>query len=442
MPHDIFISYSSKDKDAAEALCVALEQAHIRCWIAPRDVTPGLAFSGQIVRAIETCRIMLLVFSSHSNSSQDVLREVQLASQKKKSVVNFQIEKTVVCDDLNYYLSVPHRLDAMTSPMDRHYRQLIECVCSLLEIQPTQIEITINETSSYQHPAINSEHQPTNNSKKDQKNQSTVIYQSWPTRRTISYVLAGVATLIIGVIALFTNFQNSHKGMEAATDPAQHNETSDERSIPTRALPSKSNEDSSSGADYIAKKLRNIVIPIVNFEDNTVEEAVDFLRLRAMELDADESNTDEKGVNFVIRRSLSDSRNTGNLRIKELRINNAPLAVILKYICDQTKLRYKVDDFGVTLLPIDATDEDIFTASYRIPPDFQTILASVIIKDGGDNPFAEGRRVEVKELLVQCGIQFAEGTSAKLLSSSRTLIVCNTSKNLDRIEELIYASQP
>jgi hypothetical protein len=41
MARDVFISYSSKDKPTADAVCATLEANGIRCWIAPRDVVPG-----------------------------------------------------------------------------------------------------------------------------------------------------------------------------------------------------------------------------------------------------------------------------------------------------------------------------------------------------------------------------------------------------------------
>lgn len=42
MAHDVFISYSYHDKNVANAVCSAVESAGIRCWIAPRDVLPGM----------------------------------------------------------------------------------------------------------------------------------------------------------------------------------------------------------------------------------------------------------------------------------------------------------------------------------------------------------------------------------------------------------------
>ena len=52
MAHDVFISHSSKDKIAADAACAVLESHGLRCWIAPRDATPGKSWAAAIVQAI------------------------------------------------------------------------------------------------------------------------------------------------------------------------------------------------------------------------------------------------------------------------------------------------------------------------------------------------------------------------------------------------------
>jgi TIR domain len=41
MAHDVFISYSSKDKTIADAVLAKLEERGLRCWIASRDIIPG-----------------------------------------------------------------------------------------------------------------------------------------------------------------------------------------------------------------------------------------------------------------------------------------------------------------------------------------------------------------------------------------------------------------
>jgi len=224
----------------------------------------------------------------------------------------------------------------------------------------------------------------------------------------------------------------------------------------------------SSGVAYITEKLKRIVIPRIDFEDTTVEEAIDFLRLRAAELDTTELDPARKGVNFVIRRPRTTpadggadagltpgagdalplaTTDPGALRVRELRVRNVPLAVALKYISDQTKLRYKVDDFAVTLVPQTEGGEDVFTRTFRVPPDFNTALDTGGDAGGGAaaDPFAEAAggakntltaRKPILELLKSAGIIFGDGSSATL-SNAGVLLVTNTATELDKVEQLV-----
>src|SRR5438034_7881351 len=134
MAHEVFISHSSLDKPVADAVCAALENTAIRCWIAPRDVQPGRAFGGEITRAIKSSKAIVLIFSAHSNTSDQVLREVQLAANSRLHIVQFRIEDVVPNEDLEYYLSAPHRLDALTPPLESNLQRLGTSVKALLEM--------------------------------------------------------------------------------------------------------------------------------------------------------------------------------------------------------------------------------------------------------------------------------------------------------------------
>lgn len=86
MPHDVFISYSSLDKAIADAACSRLEQAGIRCWIAPRDVLPGSDWATAIVKAIEQCRVVVLIFTDHVNAPGPVWKEIERAAHHLKAM--------------------------------------------------------------------------------------------------------------------------------------------------------------------------------------------------------------------------------------------------------------------------------------------------------------------------------------------------------------------
>lgn len=135
MAHDVFISYSSKDKPVADAACATLESNGVRCWIAPRDVSPGVAYAESLVNGLSNSRLMVLVFSANSNRSPQVLREVERAVSKGLPILPLRIEDAPMSQAMEYYIASQHWLDALTPPLERHLARLCESVKALLSSQ-------------------------------------------------------------------------------------------------------------------------------------------------------------------------------------------------------------------------------------------------------------------------------------------------------------------
>jgi hypothetical protein len=133
MTHDVFISYSSKDKPTADATCAILEGKGIRCWIAPRDILPSADWGEAIIDAIGGARVFVLVFSSNANASPQIKREVERAINRGIPVVPFRIENVVPTKSLEYFLSTPHWLDAFSPPLEQHLNYLATVVSSILQ---------------------------------------------------------------------------------------------------------------------------------------------------------------------------------------------------------------------------------------------------------------------------------------------------------------------
>ena len=134
MAFDAFISYSSKDKTTADAACAGLESAGVRCWIAPRDIRAGTEYAAGIVEGIDTCRIMVLIFSSSANASPQIRREIERAVSKGLTIVPFRIEDIAPTKAMEYYLGSIHWLDALTPPLSKHLGQLVEQVRANLQV--------------------------------------------------------------------------------------------------------------------------------------------------------------------------------------------------------------------------------------------------------------------------------------------------------------------
>jgi len=111
MTKKVFISHSSKDKKVATAVCSALESRGHSCWMSSRDIKPGENFQGSIVRAIREAGVMVLVFSSNANNSDEIKKEMALASQSRKMVIPVRAEDVTPSEDFTYELATRQWID-------------------------------------------------------------------------------------------------------------------------------------------------------------------------------------------------------------------------------------------------------------------------------------------------------------------------------------------
>ena len=132
MAHEVFISYAEGDAAAAESVCALLEGDGLSCWIAPRDIGPGLVWAAAIVDAIERCRVMVVLVSSHATRSRQMARELELADSRHVPIVPFRIEDAPLSPDLEYFLGNRQWLDAHRGSLEDHADSLGQAVRGLL----------------------------------------------------------------------------------------------------------------------------------------------------------------------------------------------------------------------------------------------------------------------------------------------------------------------
>jgi hypothetical protein len=141
MAHDVFVSYASGDKPVADAVCATLESHGIRCWIAPRDVLPGIHYGEAIIDAIHECHIMVLVFSSKANMSGHIPKEIERAVSQGVTVMPLRIEDVAPAKSLDYFIGSVHWLDALTPPLEVHLQRLAKNVQTLLARGDARTEV-------------------------------------------------------------------------------------------------------------------------------------------------------------------------------------------------------------------------------------------------------------------------------------------------------------
>ena len=110
----VFISYATADRKQAVNVCDALERRGVECWISARDVAPGENYQEAIVRALRGAQALVLVFSGAANDSDEIKKELSLASRNRTPVIALRIKDVEPTDAFAYELSTRQWIDAFS----------------------------------------------------------------------------------------------------------------------------------------------------------------------------------------------------------------------------------------------------------------------------------------------------------------------------------------
>ncbi|MDA7882511.1 von Willebrand factor type A domain-containing protein, partial [Akkermansiaceae bacterium] len=107
----------------------------------------------------------------------------------------------------------------------------------------------------------------------------------------------------------------------------------------------------------IASKPQQIVIPVVDFENTTLEEVLDFLRIRSIELDVATLNDQERGIDFVLRPN-AEGESLSAVKIPSLKMKDAPISEVLEEVAKKAGLEIRMDEWAIVLKPESENSEE------------------------------------------------------------------------------------
>ncbi len=220
--------------------------------------------------------------------------------------------------------------------------------------------------------------------------------------------------------------------------------------------------------EAIIQKLNRIVIPRIDLQDATVREAVEFLKQRSKDLDSTADSAGErKGVNIVLKLDNAPTTEAvdplapppvegagpvtvgGNENTKiTLTLTNVPLIEALRYLTELSGLKYKIDPYAVSIVPVTENTTELVTKEYRVPPSFiptssgsdDSSIAAPGAVTADPNVRRIGVRADARSYLEQSGVPFPTGSFAQYVSAGSKLIVRNTPDAIDLVDYLVDAA--
>jgi PQQ-dependent catabolism-associated CXXCW motif protein len=184
----IIITYSSKDKQVAETVCDALERRGLVCWISCRDVRPGQNYQEQIVRTIRAVRVMVLVFTANANNSNEIKKELALASQSNLVVIPVRIEDVAPNEAFAYEFATRQWID-LFDDWESSITRLIEQIVSIIEDDPP-----VHPANAAPGATGGAAGLPGSASAKPRAGPRRAASTSWPASRWV--MIAGVVVII------------------------------------------------------------------------------------------------------------------------------------------------------------------------------------------------------------------------------------------------------
>ena len=111
MSADVFISYAAKDRERVAKLVEGLQQAGVSVWIDQMGIEVAAMWSKEIVSAIRECKVLLLSISPQSTESENVVKELALASERKKPIIPIYLEPAEIPETMEYQLAGIQRVE-------------------------------------------------------------------------------------------------------------------------------------------------------------------------------------------------------------------------------------------------------------------------------------------------------------------------------------------
>jgi hypothetical protein len=101
----IFISYSRQNSEFARRLELQLNEHGFQAWLDTHELRMGQLWREEIVQAISACDYFVLLLSSRSVKSENVVRELSLAEASSKPILPVMLEPVEIPDAMKYQLA-------------------------------------------------------------------------------------------------------------------------------------------------------------------------------------------------------------------------------------------------------------------------------------------------------------------------------------------------
>jgi len=180
----IFISYARKHEAFARQLATSLSKAGADVWLDVEDIPAGMNWSSAIQEGLDLCDVMLVVITPESMASENVENEWQYYLDDRKIVIPVLLEKAKVHFQIRRLQYVDFLAQKYETAFAQLHSELRRKGVDLKPISADDRNVTLPVK-----PLL-------------PEREDTAVEASVPTKPRTSWVIGGIATLLIVILAI------------------------------------------------------------------------------------------------------------------------------------------------------------------------------------------------------------------------------------------------
>ena len=212
----------------------------------------------------------------------------------------------------------------------------------------------------------------------------------------------------------------------------------------------------------IERKMRNIMIPEINFRQANLTDVITFLSDASRENDTSESAPDRKGINFILQTSSgaqpvadagmddpfamggpSADTSSGGAATFTFSARYVPLKDVLDIVMQTGNLKYRIRSNMVVIMDKNAPETELQFRQYSVIPDIEDKVLTAKESTSNDDitgigsTSIQGGTSDWKEFFRKFGVEWPDGSSVEYMRSVGRLLVKNTVENLSNLETVL-----
>ena len=144
MSAEVFVSYARTDRERVVELVERMRSAGIGVWVDEGGIHGASLWGQEIVDAIDASKVMVLMISDSSITSDNVVKELSIASEEKKPILPVYLQRSQLPKSMRYQLAGIQHIEFFEGQEDEAFQSML--------VSLSRLGVSAGETETKQDP--------------------------------------------------------------------------------------------------------------------------------------------------------------------------------------------------------------------------------------------------------------------------------------------------